>query len=332
MEVHNDSKRIIGLYFGKHFSRYGRILFARWLRADDEKEEKTGVLQELWKQSPKEAATDMTYADWNALQKRLQDEPCESRTLFLSRRWMKYAAVAALLVLTAGTSFWLTDNLKPIQPANMSELFVPYGESRQLTLPDGSQVWVDAGSLLVYPKDFAKTDTRTVYLNGEASFKIQKNAKQPFIVKTTHLDVQALGTVFTVESYPDGLYTKATLEEGSIRVDVKGGFPSSSVLKPNDQLVYSRQDQTARIQTVDAALYGMERNGYLIFENTSFSQLIPALERKFNIVIHYDAQKYARHYYNVKFAPGESLADVLNILQQLVGLNYKIKGNVVFIN
>lgn len=331
MEEHNNIKRIIGLYFGKHFSRYGRILFARWLRADDEKEEKTEALQELWEQSPKEV-TDTTYADWNALQKQLQSESVQGRTLPLYRRWMKYTAVAALMLLTAGTTFWLTDRLKPARPVEMAELFIPYGESKLLTLPDGSQVWVDAGSLLVYPKDFTHMDTRTVYLNGEASFKVQKNKEQPFIVKTTHLDVEALGTLFTVESYPNGLYTKTTLEEGSVRVDTKGASPSSSILRPNDQLLYSRQDQTVKIQTVDAALYGMERSGYLIFENTSFSQLMASLERKFNIVIHYNAQKYAGAYYNVKFAPGESLIDVLNILQQLVGLNYKVKDNVVFIN
>lgn len=59
----------------------------------------------------------------------------------------------------------------------MAELFVPYGESRQVILPDGSQVWVDAGSLLVYPKDFTDTETRTVYLTGEASFTVRKTRK-----------------------------------------------------------------------------------------------------------------------------------------------------------
>ena len=57
-----------------------------------------------------------------------------------------------------------------------------------------------------------------------------------------------------------------------------------------------------------------------------------SLERKFNITIHYNSQKYASEYYNVKFSPDEKLEDVLTILQQLVGIRYKVKGNVVFIN
>ena len=62
------------------------------------------------------------------------------------------------------------------------------------------------------------------------------------------------------------------------------------------------------------------------------NRLMASLERKFNVTIHYNSQKFAEEYYNVKFSPDEKLEDVLNILQQLVGIHYKIKGNVVFIN
>lgn len=330
MEGHELIRRIIRLYFGKHFSHYGRFLFGRWLRAEEDKEEKADVLQELWEESPN-IATEATTADWMILSQRLQYRPLESNVRPLSRRWQTYAAVIAFLLFTTGTTYWFTRTQTP-RVVEMAELFVPYGESKQLLLPDGSEVWVDAGSLLIYPTDFSAADTRTVYLNGEASFKVYKNAEKPFIVKTTHLDVQALGTVFTVESYPDGFYTTATLEEGSIQIDTKGKEHLTSILKPNDQLVYSHKDHTIHIHQVDAALYGMERNGYLIFENVSFNQLMASLERRFNIVIHYNSQKYAGDYYNVKFAPKETLTDVLAILKQLVGLNYQVKGNVVIIN
>ena len=138
------------------------------------------------------------------------------------RGWIKYAAVIALMLLTGAATFFVTDRLQPVRHVEMAELFVPYGESRQVILPDGSQVWVDAGSLLVYPKDFTDTETRTVYLTGEASFTVRKNTEKPFIVKTTYLDVQALGTVFTVASYPADSCTSTILEEGSVKVDGKG--------------------------------------------------------------------------------------------------------------
>ncbi|WP_293672365.1 FecR family protein [uncultured Parabacteroides sp.] len=331
MENDNNIKRIIQLYFGKHFSRSGRVLFGRWLRAEGGASEKIDMLQAFWEQSSAEATAE-TREDWDVLQRHLQLEPVRRNTVPMYRGWIKYAAVIALMLLTGAATFFVTDRLKPARHVEMAELFVPYGESRQVILPDSSRVWVDAGSLLVYPKDFADAETRTVYLTGEASFSVQKNVEKPFIVKTTYLAVQALGTVFTVASYPSDSCTSTILEQGSIKVDVRSGEHQSAILKPNEQLIYSHTEHTVTVQPVDALLYKMKRSGYQIYENVSFSLLMASLERKFNVTIHYNSQKYAGEYYNVKFAPHETLEDVLNVLQQLVGIRYKIKGNVVFIN
>lgn len=331
MEHDNTIKQIIQLYFGKHFSRPGRVLFGRWLRAEDGASEKADLLQTFWEHTQGESTAE-TREDWEALQRRLPVEPVRRNTVPLYRGWIRYAAVIALMLLTGVATFFATDRLKPARHVEMAELFVPYGESRQVVLPDGSQVWVDAGSLLVYPKDFTDTDTRTVYLTGEASFTVRKNKEKPFIVKTTYLDVQALGTVFTVASYPADSCTSTILEEGSVKVEVKAGEHRSTVLKPTERLVYSHTAQTVTVQPVDVLLYKMERSGYLIYENVSFSRLMASLERKFNVTIHYNSQKYADEYYNVKFAPHETLEDVLTVLQQLIGIRYKIKENVVFIN
>ena len=234
--------------------------------------------------------------------------------------------------MTAGTTYWATDRFKPVRHVEMAQIFVPYGESKEVLLPDGSKVWVDAGSLLVYPKDFTDTETRTVYLTGEAAFSVRKNPEQPFIVKTTYLDVQALGTVFSVEAYPSDSCSMATLEEGSILVSVNDEGIEPTILKPDQQLIYSHTTHTVTVHAVDASIYNMERNGYLIFENIQFNRLMASLERKFNVTIHYNSQKYAGEYYNVKFSPDETLEDVLNVLRQLVGIRYTVKGRVVFIN
>ena len=327
----NNIKRIIQLYFGKHFSRSGRVLFGRWLRAEGGASEKSDMLQAFWEHLPAEAT-----AETRDTSGQYSDGPVQPVNVFAGhpslRGWIKYAAVIALMLLTGAATCFVTDRLQPVRHVEMAELFVPYGESRQVILPDGSQVWVDAGSLLVYPKDFTDTETRTVYLTGEASFTVRKNTEKPFIVKTTYLDVQALGTVFTVASYPADSCTSTILEEGSVKVDVRAGEHQPAILKPNERLVYSHAAHTVTVRPVDALLYKMERSGYLIYENVSFSHLMASLERKFNVTIHYNSQKYADEYYNVKFAPHETLEDVLAVLQQLIGIRFKIKGNVVFIN
>lgn len=331
MEENNKTKQVMRLYFGKHFSRYGRILFGRWLKAEDEGVEKLDALQDLWEESETEV-TASTYNDWNALQKHLITEPFRKRMTPLYRQVFKYAAIIVLVLMTAGTTYWATDRFKPVRHVEMAQIFVPYGESKEVLLPDGSKVWVDAGSLLVYPKDFTDTETRTVYLTGEAAFSVRKNPEQPFIVKTTYLDVQALGTVFSVEAYPSDSCSMATLEEGSILVSVNDEGIEPTILKPDQQLIYSHTTHTVTVHAVDASIYNMERNGYLIFENIQFNRLMASLERKFNVTIHYNSQKYAGEYYNVKFSPDETLEDVLNVLRQLFGIRYTVKGRVVFIN
>ena len=97
-------------------------------------------------------------------------------------------------------------------------------------------------------------DSRTIYLAGEASFQVYKKKKKPFIVKTSGVDVQALGTVFTVKSYAGEDYTTTTLEEGSVKVSLKNGMTQSYVLKPSEQLVYSHRDHSVQRNRVDLSL------------------------------------------------------------------------------
>lgn len=322
MEVHQSIRKIFRLYIGKHFTRAGRAVFGKWLRAEQSHEEKEAVLQEYWQETRAEI-TSATWHDWNRLR--------DGMGLMLERKkpvrteWLKYAAVAALLILTAGGTYWFTNTYTLRSSTEMAEMFVPYGETREIILSDSSRVWVNAGSTLLYPSDFKKMNSRTVYLTGEASFRVQKNKEKPFIVKTLGLDVQALGTVFTVKSYAGERYTTATLEEGCVKVSLKENSGRSYVLKPSEQLIYSHDDYSVRMNQVDLSAYKMLRKGYLIFENVSFQEMVSTLEKKYGVTFQYNATQYGNELYNVKFAPTESIEDVMEILRQLIGIQYIIK-------
>ena len=328
METHESIKRMFQLYVGKHFTRAGRAIFGKWLRAQQDQVEKEEMLQQCWEASEGEISAD-TWNEWNRLQEQLGIS--FKRNGRLGVRWMRYAAVIALFLVTAGGTYWATVQYTLHQPTVMSEMFVPYGETRELVLPDNSRVWVNAGSTLVYPSDFSQMDSRTVYLTGEASFHVSKNKKKPFIVKTAGFDVQALGTVFTVKSYAGEDFTEATLEEGSVKVSLKEGDNRSYILEPSDQLVYSHADGGVRMNRVDIALYKMARKGYLIFENVSFEQMILTLEKKYGVTFQYNATRYGNDLYNVKFAPDETIENVMEILHQLIGIQYIINEKNVII-
>lgn len=328
METHESIKRIFQLYVGKHFTRAGRAVFGKWLRAQQNQAEKEDALHQYWDESAGEISSD-TWNEWNRLQEQLGIS--FKRNGRFGVRWMRYAAAIVFFVMTAGGTYWTTRQLTLRQSIEMCETFVPYGETCELVLPDSSRVWVNAGSTLVYPSDFSQMDSRTVYLTGEASFHVSKNKKKPFIVKTAGLDVQALGTVFTVKSYAGEDFTEATLEEGSVKVSLKEGDNRSYILEPSDQLVYSHADGGVRMNRVDIALYKMARKGYLIFENVSFEQMILTLEKKYGVTFQYNATRYGNDLYNVKFAPDETIENVMEILHQLIGIQYIINEKNVIV-
>ncbi|MCL3854420.1 MULTISPECIES: FecR family protein [Parabacteroides] len=326
-----EIREIIRLFFRKRFSKDTQLRFRYWFRSEGDRDEKEHALQEIWETSP----SDISEQTWNRLSE-IQDRISKSGNVTLperrNRRWLKYVAVAAVWILTVFTTRYFSEQDVKIVSPKLTEFYVPYGDKQEITLSDGSVVWVNAGSVLIYPSEFTAA-TRTVFLSGEACFKVAKNPEQPFIVSTKHLDVQALGTVFSVNAYPGSTETIATLEEGSIQVDTKSSMTLASILKPNEQFVYSHLTHQATINVVDAEQVSAWKDGYLIFKNASFEEVTAALERKYNVTINYNAEKYKGRTYYVKFNPDESIEDALLILKHLIeDFRYRITGQTISIN
>lgn len=324
-------RNIIRLFFGKRFSKDTQLRFRYWLRTEEDRDEKEEALLEVWKDSPSE----ISEQTWDNLAE-IQSRIARTQKTIWRKRWMgqttKYAAIAAIWVLTiVAVRYFAEEKVKIVSP-KLTEFYVPYGDHQEVTLSDGTIVWVNAGSVLIYPSEF-KADTRMVFLSGEACFSVAENRDQPFIVSTQHLDVEALGTVFSVDAYPGATETIATLEEGSIQVGTKPAKAFASILKPNEQLIYSHLTHQVIIHEVDAEQVSAWRNGFLIFKNASFEELAAALERKYNVTINYNVEKYKGRTYYVKFNPDESIEDALLILSHLIeNFRYNISGKIISIN
>ena len=122
----------------------------------------------------------------------------------------KYAAIALILV---ASTIWATLRLADNAAPTMNTLFVPAGQRAQITLQDGTQVWLNAQSTLTYPSHFSRKN-REVKITGEAFFDVAKDRKKPFIVSTQNVHVKVLGTQFNVYSYPGAGYIQTDLVEG----------------------------------------------------------------------------------------------------------------------
>ncbi|HEX4959176.1 MAG TPA: FecR domain-containing protein [Lacibacter sp.] len=161
------------------------------------------------------------------------------------RRYLTVKRVAAIMVaavIITASVIWLTQ--KPSSSLQAATLPVQAvktavtknGTRTKLTLPDGTGVWLNAGSKLNYEK-VGEGSTREVYLTGEAYFDVVRNPKRPFIIHTSAMDVKVLGTQFNVKAYPDDATVETSLIHGSVQVFLKNEPGKSYLLKPNEKLV-----------------------------------------------------------------------------------------------
>jgi hypothetical protein len=311
-------------FFGNDFPEDVRNRFATWFIRSEQVSEKEEVLEEIWESLPVTMDFD-SYAELKKVNKRIH-----SGQNHFYRRLAVVAAIIIFPLLGILATTWYYEYSEMSQGVHILECFVPNGERKQVTLPDGSTVWLNANSVLIYPEKFGKT--RTLFLSGEGHFTVTKDKERPFIVKTNYLNVEALGTVFNVHSYPEENETTTILESGKVRVDDKIGSSGSVILNPNEQLIYNHVDASFFKCSVDAFRLSSWTKGYLIFQQETLEGIFRALERQYNVKINYNDTKFKNMTFTVRFHARESLEEALDVLKRIgVNFKYKIVDNDVYI-
>ena len=149
----------------------------------------------------------------------------------------------------------------------MNQIIIPYGKRSDIILADGTHIRLNSGSKLTYPSKF-KTDSREVYLSGEAFFDVKSNPDQPFYVITKDIKIKVTGTRFNVSSYDEDNTTQTVLVKGRITAGKNKLFAKSMDLFPGERLTYTKSNEALFRDKVDVKLYVSWVDGYLIFENT----------------------------------------------------------------
>jgi hypothetical protein len=144
------------------------------------------------------------------------------------------------------------------------QLIVPKGKRSMLTLSEGSRVWVNAGSRVAFPVEFDKKQ-REIYVDGEVYLEVTPNKDRPFIVKTTEVDVEVLGTSFDVMAYENGRSQRIVLVEGSVKVRGVDNSRRETILSPND--MYSLSNGIAKVRQVNVGEYVSWKDGLLYFRS-----------------------------------------------------------------
>ena len=297
--------------------------FYKWLVDEEHTVEKDEALQKLWDDAHKRGTAADMQESYELLKKNagIPSVP-RKRTIRPIHIWQ---AAAAVFFLVAASSVYLSTIGKDTE-ANLIQQYIPTAEIRTLTLPDGTQVQLNSQSTLLYPQNFTGKN-RSVFLIGEANFKVKPDKRHPFIVKSNDFQVTALGTEFNVSAYPENPVLAATLISGSVLVEYND-LKSQVILKPNEQLAYNKDTRRHCLDNPDMKEVTAWQRGELVFREMSVKDIITVLERKYPYTFEYQLKNLKEDKYSFRFKDRAPLSEVMDIIVSVVGqMDYKIKGD-----
>jgi len=212
------------------------------------------------------------------------------------------------------------DKKKAKRKPEINELIVPRGYRIKLELADGTMVWLNSESRLKYPVEFTE-DTRRICLIGEGYFEVKHSETNPFIVETSDIEIEVLGTSFNVSAFPNDSHITTTLVDGSVKLHTTCKRNAITLL-PNQSGIYSLSSHDIEVLNVDTEEHTSWINGYYTFNSESLDIVIKKLVRSYGIPISIADQELKKYKFSGKLELKQTLQEVLEVLKLVAPLEY----------
>ena len=199
---------------------------------------------------------------------------------------------------------------------NYNQLIVPNGKRSTLTFEDGTRMWVNAGSRVIYPNKFKK-ERREIFVDGEVYMEVARDEKCPFIVKTSTMDIRVLGTAFNVTAYKKDVQSSVVLASGSVSVKAD---TEEVKLVPNEMFSHSKHNGV-HVKTVVVSDYTSWKDGIYIYHSEPLSSILNRISRYYGKEICYPPS-IATFKCSGKLNLLEDLDSLLEGLTHTVPVNY----------
>ncbi|PHN06099.1 FecR family protein [Flavilitoribacter nigricans] len=252
--------------------------------------------------------------------RRQNEKPNPLRIRHRRQLYRQPLAIAASILLLILAGWWLLSG-----PATIT-VTTAYGQRQSITLPDGSQVELNANSTLEYESNWTATEDRRVWLTGEAFFEVEKKTEtgQKFQVITEDLTVEVLGTVFNVNSRHQE--TEVFLEEGSIRLELEG-LEEKLLMEPGEMVAYSEHNkQLPAKKQVQAQLHTSWMDNFLFFENAPLRQILEEVKDIYGVGFEVaDTSHYSRTMDTA--IPIENLDQAIDAIGKTLNLDIRKLGD-----
>lgn len=276
-------------------------------------------------------------------------------------RILKVAAVIliALTIGALGNQYWVNKHQIAFNDRKMN-IETTLGSRAVTTLPDGSRVWLNAGSRIDYNLDFGQK-TRIIKLIGEAFFDVKTDSSKPFVVKAGKLAIKAYGTAFNVKAYPEENAITTTLVRGKVVIAGKDNTDKDFAinLKPNDKVAFysdnsqkinalskvhdlnSKVQESAPVLLKDinavkeaeikTELYTSWKDERWVIEKRDVESLLNDFERRYNIKIQIESNEIKKYHFTGTLQ-NETIEQVLVILRHTIPLKYKVEKGLITIS
>lgn len=248
---------------------------------------------------------------------------------------LRYAAL--VLLITGITTLLVYEFSEYNQKLIFTEISVLRGSKTQMILDDGTKLWLNAGSTIRFSQNYNKFN-RDLYLEGEAYFQVAKNPRKSFNVFAGGIIVHTLGTTFNVKAYPEETYVETTLVEGSVSVNTKCNLSEKIVLKPGEQVFYSKPDlknnereKLLIAKGVNTDLFTSWINDRLAFNSEELESLTVRLGRKYDVVFHFEDNSLKK----LRFTGAlnnETIEQILEVLKISSPVNFRIREREIWLN
>jgi len=363
VEISDNLKEIIINYFQGELTQSQADELLAWIGRHEENLNLLRKLEEIWEAT---GSLSQISIDENRAIKAISSKITErglrrlpAKTLSLRTSVFYRWAASILIIMALGISgLFLTRNRGAKEVVSFVETSAPKGSRSLITLSDGTTVWLNADTKLRYPTDYG-INGRTVYLEGEAYFKVSTNKRLPFRVNTSEVTITALGTAFNVKAYNEENTIETTLEQGQVRIEgvksVKGKDKVTPVtLQPKQNAVFRKhtnqiavtgtEDTEMKISTEsenkviagsikvkdlsDTRPYTSWKDQRWIIKNEKLAELAPKLERRYDVKILFMDKGLEEQAFNGTLLE-ESLEQVLAAIRYSAPIRYEIDAKEV---
>ena len=263
------------------------------------------------------------------------------------RKYVPYAA-AAVILLSVGLNFLLfSGTVSPVkkgdEPVRMAylpteykhEIYTEKGVKARVILPDGSKVWLNSDSRMVYPDRF-ETDIREIDFSGEAYFDVVKDSLRPLVINTNKdFKVEVLGTKFNLKSYDNDAEARTTLYSGSVNIvskvpggKLKEGKEVVTILKPLESCIIREKQNPINIKPENPEKQTAWKDGRIIFESTPMAETIKILERWHGVEFEVRDKSVYTFDITARFK-SESIVQIMEMIKYCALIDYSIDSNKV---